>query len=104
MKSFQSWCATAFALFLNHDESLQWLVPQAHALPNKLSRHSSVFQVCMHPVHVCDGIAQCPHEDDEHACDLTCPTSCNCQGHAFVCSSKFNTHYYSELRYFYASC
>ncbi|XP_025099213.1 relaxin receptor 2-like [Pomacea canaliculata] len=47
--------------------------------------------VCLHPSHVCDGVFQCPQQDDERFCHLTCPVdSCTCQGHAFVCSTVFN--------------
>ena len=57
-------------------------------------------QVCVHPLHVCDGIKQCPYSDDELLCYLDpCPSTCNCQGHAFNCRSTFPAFKYKELRY-----
>ena len=44
---------------------------------------------CLHPAHLCDGWAQCPQHDDELLCNLTCPNSCTCYGHAFFCTQPF---------------
>ena len=43
----------------------------------------------MHPDHVCDGIKQCPHHDDELVCSIQCPALCLCQGWAYVCPRSF---------------
>ena len=56
-------------------------------------------QVCLHADHVCDGIKQCPHQDDELLCDLVCPLHCQCQGLAFVCSQPFPAQQFPQLRY-----
>ena len=55
--------------------------------------------VCVHADHVCDGVFQCPEHDDELTCGMTCPDNCQCHGHAFVCSSKFMSQNFPELRY-----
>ena len=55
--------------------------------------------VCLHMTNLCDGWPQCPNEDDEFLCDIKCPSTCLCQGHAFVCQEYFNTEYYPQLRY-----
>ncbi|KAL8611099.1 hypothetical protein ACOMHN_064389 [Nucella lapillus] len=38
------------------------------------------FRICVHRQDMCDGWGQCPKQDDELMCDLTCPKSCWCQG------------------------
>ncbi|KAL8620801.1 hypothetical protein ACOMHN_033198 [Nucella lapillus] len=55
--------------------------------------------VCVHGHHLCDGWGQCPQRDDELMCDFTCPESCLCQGHAFLCNKPFPSDRYSQLRY-----
>ena len=55
--------------------------------------------VCVHADHVCDGVFQCLEHDDELTCGMTCPDSCQCYGHAFVCTGKFPAENYTELRY-----
>ena len=53
----------------------------------------------MHPNHVCDGIFQCPYQDDELLCDLDpCSDVCRCQGYAFVCKGSFNTSLFPHIR------
>ena len=59
--------------------------------------------VCLHPDHMCDGIKQCPEQDDELLCDLVCPSVCHCQGLAFRCYHTFNISTYPHLRYIDAS-
>ena len=54
---------------------------------------------CLHPAHLCDGWAQCPQHDDELLCNLTCPDSCTCYGHAFFCTQPFQASNYTELRF-----
>ena len=56
-------------------------------------------RVCVHVDHVCDGIRQCPEQDDELLCDFECPHQCHCQGLAFVCSSSFTPFNYPSLRF-----
>ncbi|XP_070205907.1 G-protein coupled receptor GRL101-like [Littorina saxatilis] len=60
-------------------------------------------KVCLHADNVCDGVPQCPEQDDELLCDLSCPDQCHCQGLAFVCSTSFSASSYSALRYLDAS-
>ncbi|XP_070184993.1 G-protein coupled receptor GRL101-like [Littorina saxatilis] len=55
--------------------------------------------VCLHPSHLCDGWAQCPQRDDELLCNLTCPSACQCQGLAFVCTQPFPADTVPDLRY-----
>ena len=55
--------------------------------------------VCVHADHVCDGVFQCPEHDDELTCGMTCPDNCQCHGYTFVCTAKFPTENYMELRY-----
>ena len=55
--------------------------------------------VCLHQAHLCDGQYQCPQNDDEQLCDLTCPTGCKCQGLAFVCPSAFSPMDHTNIRY-----
>ena len=44
--------------------------------------------MCVHPVHICDGIIQCRmFHDDESYCDVTdCVDGCLCKGHSLACS------------------
>ena len=55
--------------------------------------------VCLHADNLCDGWPQCPQHDDEWLCDMTCPTQCLCQGHAFLCPQPFSAHLFPQLRY-----
>ncbi|KAL8582326.1 hypothetical protein ACOMHN_037083 [Nucella lapillus] len=63
-------------------------------------RHS---KICLHRQHLCDGVFQCPQHDDEWLCNVTCPDTCHCYGHAFICTGSFTTDTYPELRYVDAS-
>ena len=47
-------------------------------------RHDNV---CVHPLNICDGQAQCLlSRDDEKFCDIgTCPKMCKCQGSVMIC-------------------
>ena len=54
---------------------------------------------CLHADHMCDGWPQCPQRDDEWLCNMTCPTQCLCQGHAFLCSRPFPSDLFPLLRY-----
>ena len=58
-------------------------------------------QVCLLPIHLCDGFAHCPHTDDELLCDLVCPQNCTCHGLAFTCMSWLSgdLQAYPDLRY-----
>ncbi|KAL8582328.1 hypothetical protein ACOMHN_037085 [Nucella lapillus] len=63
-------------------------------------RHS---KICLHRQHLCDGVFQCPQHDDEWLCNVTCPDTCHCYGHAFICTGSFTADTYPELRYVDAS-
>ncbi|KAL8597265.1 hypothetical protein ACOMHN_051576 [Nucella lapillus] len=63
-------------------------------------RHSPI---CVHRQHLCDGVFQCPQHDDEWLCNVTCPDTCHCYGHAFICRGFFTPDAYPELRYVDAS-
>ena len=52
---------------------------------------------------MCDGVSHCPLHDDEILCDLDCPITCQCQGHAFRCTENFNVNAYIHLRFLNAS-
>ena len=56
-------------------------------------------KTCLHPRHMCDGVFQCPQNDDELYCNLTCPDSCLCYGHAFFCGSRFSAVSYPSVRF-----
>ena len=58
--------------------------------------------VCLHPHHVCDNDPQCPRHDDEVLCNATCPPSCTCYGHAFLCTSPFHSEQFPDLRFLHA--
>ena len=60
-------------------------------------------RICLHPSHVCDDVKHCPLHDDEMLCDLECPITCLCQGHAFICSAPFDVSKHVNLRYLEAS-
>ncbi|XP_053400492.1 uncharacterized protein LOC123556838 [Mercenaria mercenaria] len=45
-------------------------------------------RVCIPLTHVCDGQAQCSHEDDEQLCDFTCPSNCSCSGYDVNCRNR----------------
>ena len=55
--------------------------------------------VCVLADHMCDGFPHCPGHDDEWLCDMTCPSHCLCQGHAFLCLQRFTAHLFPQLRY-----
>ena len=55
--------------------------------------------VCLHVKYICDGIGQCPQLEDESLCDISCPSSCLCEGLAFTCSRAFDTSEYPRLKY-----
>ena len=59
--------------------------------------------VCVHIDQVCDRHLQCPRNDDELLCGLTCPDTCVCHGHAFFCPTPAQLTNYSQLRYLDAS-
>ena len=40
-------------------------------------------KVCLHPLHVCDGVKRCPQH--EWFCAMTCPRGCSCAGLSFTC-------------------
>ena len=51
--------------------------------------------ICVHVADVCDGVAQCPHGDDEHLCQLdfiSCPHNCTCLNLAIQCANFTSTH------------
>ena len=58
--------------------------------------------VCLHPTNVCDGWSQCPQHDDENFCNLTCPHTCECQGHSYLCRQPVILSQHRELRFLYA--
>ena len=45
--------------------------------------------LCVHPVHICDGQTQCLlSQDDEKFCNITkCPKMCTCRGSAIKCQN-----------------
>ncbi|XP_076435809.1 uncharacterized protein LOC143275521 [Babylonia areolata] len=55
--------------------------------------------VCVHPEHLCDGLFQCPQQDDEAFCSLSCPPGCTCQGLAARCEAVFHTWRARDVRY-----
>ena len=59
--------------------------------------------ICVHVTHVCDGWSQCPQQDDENFCNLTCPTKCVCQGHSYLCRRNSSLLYHPQLRFLHAS-
>ena len=59
--------------------------------------------VCLHPTNVCDGWRQCPQHDDENFCNLTCPHTCVCQGHSYLCRQTVVLSQHPQLRFLYAS-
>ena len=54
--------------------------------------------MCLHPSHVCDGILQCPEQDDEVLCQPSCPSHCLCQGLAWVCPTKTQQPLYLDIQ------
>ena len=54
--------------------------------------------VCLHAAHVCDGWSQCPQHDDENFCNLTCPHTCECQGHSYLCSHSLSLSLQHDVR------
>ena len=59
--------------------------------------------VCLHPTNVCDGWRQCPQHDDEKFCNLTCPHTCACKGHSYLCRQTVVLFQHPQLRFLYAS-
>ena len=59
--------------------------------------------VCLHATNVCDGWSQCPQHDDENFCNLTCPHTCVCQGHSYLCRQTVVLSLHHQLRFLYAS-
>ena len=59
--------------------------------------------VCLHPTNVCDGWSQCREHDDENFCNLTCPHTCVCQGHSYLCRQTVVLSQHPQLRFLYAS-
>ena len=59
--------------------------------------------VCLHVNHVCDGWSQCPQHDDENFCNLSCPRTCECHGHSFICKSTVSLSSHRQLRFLHAS-
>ena len=59
--------------------------------------------VCVHVMHVCDGWSQCPQHDDENFCNLTCPPTCVCHGHSYVCRHTVTLSNHTQLRFLYGS-
>ena len=58
---------------------------------------------CVSVSHICDGFAQCPMKDDEAFCDMSCPSSCYCQGLEVVCRNRFSANSFPSIRYLDAS-
>ena len=69
--------------------------------------------VCVHPLHLCDGMFQCSQRDDELMCECSqrdnelvcedqCPPQCTCLGLAFFCTTPFNVSQFTQLRYLHA--
>ena len=58
--------------------------------------------VCLHVTHVCDGWSQCPQHDDENFCNLTCPHTCHCQGHSYLCRYNVSLSDHPQLRFLHA--
>ena len=59
--------------------------------------------VCLHVKHVCDGWSQCPEHDDENFCNLTCPYTCTCDGHSYLCNHTVSLSQHTELRFLHAN-
>ena len=55
-------------------------------------------RACLLPAHVCDGVPHCPRQDDEIACDVTCPAQCACRGLAYACRRPFPAHQHPSAR------
>ena len=56
-------------------------------------------RACVHLTQLCDSVAQCEGRDDEMLCEFFCPSSCQCQGLAFVCPQLFPVSSFPQLRY-----
>ena len=61
--------------------------------------------VCLHPDFMCDGLGQCPKQDDEISCNFTCPKNCDCFGRSFYCHQVFevSTVQPTDIRFLDAS-
>lgn len=59
--------------------------------------HSS--RNCLHKSELCDGVAQCPLQDDEVFCDLRlCPAKCTCMLDIIYCNGA-NLHFIPEFQF-----
>ena len=56
-------------------------------------------KMCVHVIHVCDDLPQCPQLDDELLCSQSCPLQCMCHGLSFFCDQAFSASHYPGLRY-----
>ena len=56
-------------------------------------------KTCLHPRHLCDDVFQCPQNDDELYCGLTCPDYCLCYGQAFFCEAPFSAVSFQSVRF-----
>ena len=56
-------------------------------------------RMCLDPVHLCDGIIHCPNKDDELYCNITCPSSCVCEGFEYKCRQMFDPVRHPVVRY-----
>ena len=81
-----------------HEDEHQCHPPTCHGLYR--CRGSTV---CLHETHVCDGWSQCPQHDDENFCNLTCPNTCECHGHSYLCRHTLPLSDYTQLRFLHAS-
>ena len=59
--------------------------------------------ICLTAAELCDGVFHCPARDDELLCNLICPSSCTCYGHAFFCTRRFNASASQELRFLHTA-
>ena len=53
--------------------------------------------------HVCDGWSQCPEQDDENFCNLTCQRPCECHGYSYLCRYTASLSNRAQLRFLHAS-
>ena len=60
---------------------------------------------CLHLGDVCNGLVDCPYEDDEYSCLLkyvTCPEICQCLGFAIMCSATYISEYILPIYFPYS--
>ncbi|ELU14102.1 hypothetical protein CAPTEDRAFT_197256 [Capitella teleta] len=50
--------------------------------------HCLRSNTCLSMSSVCDGVAQCPNNDDEADCELECPDHCQCQSDMVKCQDS----------------